>query len=143
MTATGHQVREADLVDFAQVRMIDPLSLTVFDDFLDIEFPPANIRQRDFILVPIHAEAVRVVAHEIGSVRQFDDGAKQMETGYLIFKSNFAEAAQIDVIVLVLDGKSATGVALAGPEVSRLNGGRVVLDDPDAVIGVLPPIPSP
>src|SRR5258708_3634579 len=73
VAAAGHQVREADLVHLAEIRMLDPLAVGRLDDLLDIELAPADVGERDFFLMPVDAETVGVIADEPGSIGQLYD----------------------------------------------------------------------
>ena len=60
MTAPRHQVGEADLVDLAQIGMIDPVADG--DDTLDVEFDPADVRNRDVCLIEVGRRTCRAIA---------------------------------------------------------------------------------
>src|ERR1035441_10584396 len=101
MAAAGHKIGKADLIDLAQVRMLDPLTVGRFNYFLDIDLAPAKIGKRDLGIVPVGAEPLGVIAREPGSIGQLDDRTELVEAGHLVFEAHLAEPAEIDEIILV------------------------------------------
>src|SRR5712671_1332339 len=83
VSAARHQIREANLVDLAQVRLLDPaadlrrlLPLGVDrGDRRDIQLQPADRRDRELRLDEVfrRAVAVGVIADKPGAVRELDD----------------------------------------------------------------------
>src|SRR5205814_715904 len=99
VAAAGEQIDEADLVDLAQIRLVDEVALR--DHRVDVEAQPANIRQRDVALQPVRRRAVSVIADEPRAVRQLDDRSHLMEARHLRRPADASEPGEIGEVGLV------------------------------------------
>src|SRR5882672_8665407 len=77
MPASRHEVGKADLIDLAQIGVVDPHADS--HDSRDVELQPAYVSQRDVGLVEIRLFARRVIADQPGTVRELQDGPGLME----------------------------------------------------------------
>jgi hypothetical protein len=118
VTAAGHQVDEANLVDLAQIRTLDDVAGG--DDALDVELEPANIGNVEFGDQPVSRAAVRAITDQPGAVGELDDRANLMEPRRLRVPANACETGEVGVVGLVAEGQRARRRAQAGPDVSRI-----------------------
>jgi hypothetical protein len=102
MATAGHQIGEPDLVDLAEIDLIEPSATR--DDFVDIKLDPAGFRESEFALVVIENGSVAVFAQQPGAVGQLHDRVELVETGHLGVPADLAETAHIDVVVLIPQG---------------------------------------
>src|SRR5580698_9062428 len=109
VSGATHQVSEADLLDSAEVWIVDPVAVTGFDDLIDVQTTPAHIHELNFRHDPGRGHGRGLIADEPGSVREFDDGVEVTKTADAGSPTDGGRAAQIDVVVLVSDGDGAGG----------------------------------
>src|ERR1700693_4016658 len=66
--AAGHQIREPDLIHFAQIRMLLPDAIFImrarrsFGNFVDVQLAPANPGRPEFAFVPIRRPAFGILS---------------------------------------------------------------------------------
>src|SRR5205809_795279 len=70
-------------------------------DTVDIQLDPTDLGKRHFALVEVRPGARGLIAHQPGSVGQFDDGPHLVEPGRARDPANFRAAGQIDVVALL------------------------------------------
>src|SRR5438093_7695758 len=71
--ASGHQVREPDLVDLPEIGLLHPGPL---DDFLDVEPAPTKVADVELPLTPVGGSAIGLVSHEPRAVGELENDAE-------------------------------------------------------------------
>ena len=113
VAASRQQIDEADLVDLAQVRLVDEVALG--DDGVDVEPQPADVGERELALQPIAGRPVGVIADQPRAVRELDDRPDLVKARDLRDPSNAGEAGQVAVVVLVAERDGAGRRAASRP----------------------------
>src|SRR5689334_9397842 len=57
MSGSSHQVGKTNLLDPAQIRIVNPLRFAPFDDLLDVQRAPAHVHELNFRLHPVRRKA--------------------------------------------------------------------------------------
>src|SRR3984885_2976360 len=115
VAASRHKVREADLIDFAEVDLIQKSTFRYH--LLDIQFEPVKLGEVELAFVEIERVGVNMVPDEPRFIREFYNRPDFVETRSLGQPAELRLAGQIDVAVLVPERQSASLAAASCPDV--------------------------
>src|SRR5207248_11555455 len=115
VTASRSEVDETDLVDFAEIHLVQQDTLRLHSIYVQLE--PSHVGKVKLAFLKIKGVGVHMISYQPCSIREFHEGANLVKARRLRVPSDPGFARQIHVTFLVPERHGASRRTKARPDV--------------------------